>query len=674
MAIDLVARLNLEDNLSGPLGNIGSKMAGFVGFAALTAGATTAVKTFADFDSTMRKAATIAGATDSEFKKMSETAKQLGASTSLSSSEVADAMGEMAAKGYSAAEVMNSMPGVIAAAEASGEDLAVTADVVSTALNVWGMKASEASDVADVLAMTANATAAGIDDMQYALKYAGAPAKALGISLEEVAAAAGLMADSGIEGSTAGTALRQGLSMLISPTKQTKKAMDAVGFSATKTNGDVKSMVELVESLKESMKNMNDSERVSFMKDAVGTESMTAFLALVDAGPEKLAGLQKELENSGGAAQEAADKMKSGIGGALQEASGAVEKFMIEIGGALEGTVTKFAKFVQDFDTTRIVANVQKVADVASTMASTVIKNWGAISESVIAVTTAFVAFKAIMMTMTIINTVTTLLSALRAGTLLATAAQLGFNVALLANPIGLVVAGIAALIGVTVLVIRNWTKVSEVMSKAWYNISHGKGVLLTVLGPVGQLIKFAVQLGRNWDSTKSIWENVWTAMKTSAEDTVNTVINGINRMITLINKLPGVNIPVVAKVDWGDTGTGMGSVSNRTGASASTGTGQLLGNHAGISDVRGNTPRMLHDGERVLTKVENSVYKKALLGDSAALATIGGNGAGTTNATSAPSSVNVGGITINATVREEADIKKITDQMTAKLTDLLLY
>lgn len=174
---------------------IGSGMAKTFGAATLAIGSGLgyAVKQAADFDSEMRKAGAIAGATSKEFEAMRDAAIELGAKTSESASSVAQAMTEMAAKGFTANETIAAMPGVIAAAEASGEDLALAADTVASALNIWGLEAAESSRVADVLAMSANVSAAGIDDLGYVLKYAGGPAAALGISLEEVAAAAGLM-------------------------------------------------------------------------------------------------------------------------------------------------------------------------------------------------------------------------------------------------------------------------------------------------------------------------------------------------------------------------------------------------------------------------------------------------------------------------------------------------
>lgn len=504
MAIDLVARLSLDDQLSGPMAALNSKLMGMVGFAAVTAGVGKAVSTFADFDTAMRKAATIAGATDDEFVKMSEAAKELGASTSLSATQVADAMTEMAAKGYTATQVIDAMPGVIAAAEASGEDLATTADVVSTALNVWGMKASEANDVADVLAMTANATAAGITDMQYALKYAGAPAKALGMSLEEVSAAAGLIVNQGIDGSTAGTALRQGLTMLASPTKKAQKGMDALGFSMYDANGNVKSMVDVVGALQQSMDGLSDGEKVTMMKSWVGTESMSAFLSLVNSGPEELKKLQTELENSGGSAQEAADKMKAGIGGALEQASGAIETFMINVGDAMAPMVIKFAKAIADMDTAPVVAGLQKFGDKLSELATKMLEtDWSAFTSGMATLGNMAMAIAGI-----VVEHFDKIAVAIKVvlGLFLATKAM---------SAVVGVFNGIVSVVNLTIGVFNKLKAAFEVAKTVFLVV---RGIFMMFPGmwlvtAIGAVIAAGVLLYKNWDTVKAkalaLWEDI---------------------------------------------------------------------------------------------------------------------------------------------------------------------
>jgi len=146
-------------------GTLGKSLTG-VGLAG-AAGLGMAVNTAADFDSEMRKAGAIAGANTEEFEAMKQAAIDLGANTSKSASEVAVAMTELAARGFDANQTIAAMPGIISAAEASGEDLAMTSDTVASALNIWGLEAGEAGRVADILAESANSTAAGIEDMQY---------------------------------------------------------------------------------------------------------------------------------------------------------------------------------------------------------------------------------------------------------------------------------------------------------------------------------------------------------------------------------------------------------------------------------------------------------------------------------------------------------------------------
>lgn len=632
MAIDLVARLSLDDQMSGPLSSLNSKLMGMVGFAAVTGGATAAVKKFADFDTAMRKAATIAGASDAEFNQMAETAKELGASTSLSASQVAEAMTEMAAKGYNANQVMDSMPGIISAAEASGEDLAMTADVVSSALNIWGMEASAATDVADVLAMTANKTAAGVGDMQYALKYAGAPAKNLGISLEEVSAAAGLLANAGTEGSQAGTSLRQGLLSLTGPTKTAQKTMDALGFTAIKSNGKVKSLTGIIKSMKEATNEMTDAQKAATVKQLVGTEASSAFLTLMDAGPGKIKKLTEELENSSGASAEAAAKMKAGIGGALQQASGNLETFALRVGDALAPAVTEFANFIAAADTKEIGNSLKDIGETVLGVSKTIIENWRTIQNTVMLATYAFIGVKAAVLAVNTaiaatnvvikaVNLSVKIFKALKTAFLVARGAALMLNAALLANPIVLVTLAVGALIAGVILLYKNWDKVTSSIRTAWSQFKEGRGIFIKLLGPIGQLIKTAITIRKEWSSTRSIWGNIWHGIKVSATSTINEVIDGVNKMINVINKLPGVNIPIVAKVQYDYSSAG--SVDNKvakvtnSGAAATSNTlsgPHALGNHGGWNEIRTDgTLRSLHAGERVLTAVENDGYKQMM-------------------------------------------------------------
>ncbi|PAD98108.1 phage tail tape measure protein [Terribacillus saccharophilus] len=310
-----------------------------------------AVKTSMDFEAQMSRVGAIAGSTGGELDQLKESALDLGASTSKSATEVAQAQENLAALGFTSQDIISAMPGVISAAEASGAEMAQTADVVASALNIWGLEAGEASRVADVLAESANATAADITDMQYAFKYAGAPAAALGVSMEETAASIGIMTNAGLEGENAGTALRASLLALLNPSEKNSKTMEALGISVTDAEGNFIGISGVVENFKKSLDGQTETQKAATIASLVGTEATSGFLALMNAGPDEIDKMTTSLENSGGASAEAAKKMKDNLKGALEELGGAVETAGITIGNVLTPAIQKISAGLQDLVT-----------------------------------------------------------------------------------------------------------------------------------------------------------------------------------------------------------------------------------------------------------------------------------------------------------------------------------
>lgn len=312
--------------------------------AAGAAGLGMAVKTAADFEQQISKVAAISGATSEQLQALRDSALELGASTSKSASEVATAQKELAALGFTVDEIIGSMPGVISAAEAAGADMAQTAEVMASTLNIFGMEASQASKVADILAQTANQSAADITDMQFALKYAGPPAAALGVSLEELSASIGIMTDAGMKGEQAGTTLRSALLSLLNPSEKNSKLMKSMGIAVTDAKGNFVGLSGLIENISASMEGMTDTQKAANLASIVGTEAVSGMMSLMAAGPEQIDKMTKSLENSGGASAETAAKMKDNLKGALEELSGAAETASISIGTALTPIVRKLAE------------------------------------------------------------------------------------------------------------------------------------------------------------------------------------------------------------------------------------------------------------------------------------------------------------------------------------------
>lgn len=305
-----------------------------------------AVKTAADFEGQMSRVGAIAESSKGELKAMSDQAIDLGAKTSKSAAEVAQGMEELAALGFDAQQIMKAMPSVISASEASGADMAETATIMASSLNAFGLEAKDSGHVADLLAMAANKSAADISYMGDALKYAGPPAKALNVSLEDTSAAIGIMSDSGLEGSQAGTALRASFIRLANPTKKSSKAMEELGVNLSDSKGNFVGMPKLIEQFKNGMKGMSREQKLANVAQIVGTEAASGFLTLIDAGPSKIDKFSKSLKNSDGASKKAADRMKDNLKGSLEQLSGAFESAGIIIGNIFSPVLRKLADMI----------------------------------------------------------------------------------------------------------------------------------------------------------------------------------------------------------------------------------------------------------------------------------------------------------------------------------------
>lgn len=312
----------------------------------IVAGFGAAVKVGADFEGQMARVGAIAGSSKKELKAMSDQAVDLGAKTSLSANEVAKGMEELAALGMNTNQIMAAMPGTISAAEASGADLATTASIMASTLNSFKLKASESAKVADILATAANDSAADVKYMGDALKYAGTPANALGVSLEDTSAAIEIMSNSGLEGSQAGTALRASFIRLAKPSEKASKQMEKMGIHLENSKGKFVGMPALIGQFKDELSGMSKAEKLASVAAIVGTEAASGFLALIEAGPKKLEKYSTSLKNSGGASKTAADKMKDNLKGSLEQLGGAFESLAIIIGNAFGPALRKLADAV----------------------------------------------------------------------------------------------------------------------------------------------------------------------------------------------------------------------------------------------------------------------------------------------------------------------------------------
>lgn len=211
-----------------------------------------AVKTTADFDESMSNVSAISGATGEEFDQLRDKAREMGAETKFSASEAADAMSYMAMAGWKTDDMLNGISGIMNLAAASGADLATTSDIVTDALTGMGYTAADAWRLADVMAAASSNANTNVEMMGETFKYVAPVCGSLGYTMEDTALAVGLMANSGIKASQAGTQLRAAITNMVKPTEAMEGVMMELGIEIANEDGSMKSLDETLKILRES--------------------------------------------------------------------------------------------------------------------------------------------------------------------------------------------------------------------------------------------------------------------------------------------------------------------------------------------------------------------------------------------------------------------------------------
>lgn len=324
--------------------------------APLVALGTAAVKIAADFDSQMSKVAAISGAAADEMQKLTDKARELGASTKFSATEVGQAYEYMAMAGWKTGDMLDGVAGLLDLAAASGEDLASVSDIVTDALTGFGKSAADAQHFADVMAAASSNANTNVAMMGETFKYVAPVAGALAYSIEDTALAVGLMANSGIKASQAGTSLRSILSRMASPAEATADAMAKIGVSLTDEEGNMKSMRQVIDDLRAGFSGLSETERAQVATAIAGKNAMSALLAIVGATEEDYNKLADAIDNANGTASDMAKTMQDNLGGRLTALKSKTEELAIGMGNALMPTAEK------------LVASVGKLVDWLNTL------------------------------------------------------------------------------------------------------------------------------------------------------------------------------------------------------------------------------------------------------------------------------------------------------------------
>jgi TP901 family phage tail tape measure protein len=287
---------------------------------ALSGLASSAVSLAADYEQSMAILRAVSGATDAQMQQLRKTAIALGEDITLpgvSAITATSAMTELAKAGLSVEQAMAAARGTLQLAAAGQIDAAAAAEVVAGALNAFNLSGDQATRVADLLAAAANASAADVTDMAYALRMTSAVAALSGQSIEDITTAIGLMANAGIKGSDAGTSLKTMLMRLASPTDEARAAMTALGVSVYDSSGAMRPLPDLVSQFSSALSVMTDEQKQAALTTVFGADAIRAASIVLAAGREQYDALAKAVTRQGAAADLAGAQM-TGLKGKLE--------------------------------------------------------------------------------------------------------------------------------------------------------------------------------------------------------------------------------------------------------------------------------------------------------------------------------------------------------------------
>lgn len=358
------------------LGDVGTLMSGGAGAAAVLGGAVAGLTTkfvelvaagiqktvqaLADFTKSIfttgdafsaqvSRVQAISGMTGAQGKELRDLAVELGAASVYSSTEAAKALEYAALAGWKLNDMASGMPGILNLAAASGEELATVSDIVTDSLTALGYGTEQAGRMADVFSATMSNSNTNVSQIGEAMTYAGSVAGALGYSIEDCSLAIGLMANSSVKASTAGTALRRMFTQMPGGLHLASESMGEVTIATENADGTMRELGDVIVDLRKAFSNMTDAEKAMNAESISGKEGMSGLLAVVNAGEKDFNKLSEAIYNSAGVANNMSSTMIDNVDGLKEMISGKFESIKLSIYSIFEPIEKSFLKIYDAF-------------------------------------------------------------------------------------------------------------------------------------------------------------------------------------------------------------------------------------------------------------------------------------------------------------------------------------
>lgn len=304
------------------------------------------IDTFSTFEATMSKVQAVGELTSEQLAVVTAKAKEMGATTKFTATEAGEAFTYMAQAGWTTEQMLAGIDGVLALSAADGLDLASTASIVTDTLAAFGLQASDTAHFADVLAKAAAATNVDVAQMGETFTYVAPIAGAMGYSIEDMSTAIGLMANSAVKGSMAGTALKTAISNMVTPTDEQVELMKKLGVSMTDSKGNANSFMTVMKDLRTGFSKLSETEKTAAASTLFGSYAMSGMLAIINASDESFSSLAESIENSQGTAEQMAEVMLDNLAGSFTLLQSAMDGVKISLGSRLAPYLRQFASWL----------------------------------------------------------------------------------------------------------------------------------------------------------------------------------------------------------------------------------------------------------------------------------------------------------------------------------------
>ncbi|MFQ1853780.1 phage tail tape measure protein [Aeromonas veronii] len=484
-----------------------------------------------DFDAQMSKvqALTRLQKGSAELAMLRQQARDLGASTSFTAMDAAQAQGFLAMSGFNPKQIKAAMPDMLDLAKASGVGLDQTADIASNILSAFKMEAAQMGRVSDTLALTMTTSNVDLNMLAETMKYMGPIANKAGMSLEEAAAAAGLLGNIGIQGSNSGTALRAMLNRLAGPTSKADKLMKSLGVTTKDASGNMLNIVDIMAQVAKQTEKMGNADQLAAFKEIFGEEAASGMAELIGqagaGGFAKYAAMIRQ--QSKGVAKEMAAVMGDNARGDLDNMTSAWEDLNIQLletqNGPLRGLIQQVTSMTQAAgvwmrENPELTATITKVAAIIAVTA--------AVGGGLLLVLAGLLGpIAAVKMGLGMMVTMGGPLLGLLKGL---TLGVLKLGVAMLTTPLGWIIMGIAAIAAGAFLLYQNWSGVKEWFVGIWEQCKPPLAAFWEFLKAAFAFSPLGL-LTQNWSAIWAFFDTLPAGAAAKGQAIIDGLIGGIS-------------------------------------------------------------------------------------------------------------------------------------------------